>query len=53
MIMKVFGVHFLPPKELYIIPVHWFLPSPGWIKVNTERASNDFPGLEGKYGIFL
>lgn len=51
-VLKKLGVPGSLKKSLKIIPVHWSLFAVGWIKVNTNQATNGSPGLAGGIGVF-
>lgn len=46
------GVQGVSCKAHKIVQAHWLLPSGGWIKVNTDGATNGAPGMNGGNGIF-
>ena len=41
-----------PAKALRVLEVIWRPPPPGWLKVNTEEATSEGPGLAGCASIF-
>ncbi|XP_024019488.1 uncharacterized protein LOC112091032 [Morus notabilis] len=52
MILKTFNVPNRVSKAPQIVEVQWSLPILGWIKINTDGAANESPGLAGCGDIF-
>ena len=51
-VIKFFGINTHTGKVLRPLLVRWEFPSPGWVKINTDRAARGYPGLATCGGIF-
>jgi len=51
-VIKFFGINTRASKVLCPFLVRWEFPSPGWVKINTDRAARGYHGLATCGGIF-
>ena len=51
-VLKVFFINTRTGKVLRPLPVRWEFPSPDWVKINTDGAVRDYPGLAACGSIF-
>ena len=51
-VIKFFGINTRISKVLCPLSIIWEFPSPGWVKINTDRAARGYPGLANSGCIF-
>ena len=45
-VIKFFGINTRTSKVLRPLHVRWEFPSPGWVKINIDKAARVYPGLD-------